>query len=159
MFKRNENKQTRPTELSNLCPQQPTNLILLDTIYYLRWIFPLFTQHPRRKQKPCRFLSTPTSWCFRTPPKKTCSRSYLTHQLALHGLTITILDTPKNLTTLTPLLSAHPRTSIETLALPFPPYPQIPPGVENVKDLGRRGSLPVIQALANFSEPVVQVPH
>ncbi|KAM2330264.1 hypothetical protein ACFX1X_021119 [Malus domestica] len=82
----------------------------------------------------------------------------LTHQLDLHGLTITILVTPKNLPTLTPLLSAHPRTSIETLVLPFPPHPQIPQGVdfENVKDLGRRGTLPVIQALANFSDPVIQ---
>ncbi|KAK9934901.1 hypothetical protein M0R45_022030 [Rubus argutus] len=53
----------------------------------------------------------------------------LTNQLALGGLTITIVVTPKNLPMLTPLLSTHP--SIQTLVLPFPAHPKIPPGVEN----------------------------
>ncbi|TYI34260.1 hypothetical protein ES332_A04G189200v1 [Gossypium tomentosum] len=59
----------------------------------------------------------------------------LTHQLALHGLTITILVTPKNLPFLSPLLSSHP-SSITSLVFPFPSHPLIPPGVEHVKDVG-----------------------
>ncbi|KAM1722333.1 hypothetical protein ACFX11_021067 [Malus domestica] len=80
----------------------------------------------------------------------------LTHQLALHGLTITILITPKNLPILTPLLSAHPPTSIETLLLPFPPHPEIPPGVENVKDIGNHGNRYIINALAKLQHPIIQ---
>ncbi|CAB4293449.1 unnamed protein product [Prunus armeniaca] len=56
----------------------------------------------------------------------------LTHQLALRGLTITILVTPKNLHYLNPILSTHP-TSIQTLVLPFPPdQPSIPENPQNV---------------------------
>ncbi|KAL7161100.1 hypothetical protein ACSBR2_041701 [Camellia fascicularis] len=57
----------------------------------------------------------------------------LTNQLAIHGLTIIILVTPKNLSILNPLLSKHP--SIKTLVLPFPVHPSLPTGAENVKDL------------------------
>ncbi|XP_061991442.1 UDP-glycosyltransferase 89A2-like [Rosa rugosa] len=78
----------------------------------------------------------------------------LTNQLALRALTITIVITPKNLPTLTPLLSAHP--SIQTLVLPFPSHPKIPPGVENVKDIGTHGNLAVINALANLHDPIIQ---
>ncbi|KAI3876273.1 hypothetical protein MKX03_028503 [Papaver bracteatum] len=65
----------------------------------------------------------------------------LTHQLALRGLIITVVVTPKNLSFLQPLLSRHP-TSIKTLVLPFPTAtqssssaPSLPPGIENLKDL------------------------
>lgn len=78
----------------------------------------------------------------------------LTNQLALGGLTITIVVTPKNLPMLTPLLSTHP--SIQTLVLPFPAHPKIPPGVENVRDLGTHGNLSVINALANLHDPIFQ---
>ncbi|XP_004298337.1 PREDICTED: UDP-glycosyltransferase 89A2-like [Fragaria vesca subsp. vesca] len=78
----------------------------------------------------------------------------LTNQLALRHLTITLIITPKNLPTLTPLLSSHP--SIQTLVLPFPSHPKIPPGVENVKDLGTHGNLSVINALANLHDPIIQ---
>ncbi|KAB1224937.1 UDP-glycosyltransferase 89A2 [Morella rubra] len=78
----------------------------------------------------------------------------LTHQLSLRGLSITILVTPKNLPTLTPLLSAQP--SIQTLVLPFPPNPNIPQGVENVKDLGFGGNLPIMVALRDLYDPILQ---
>ncbi|KAH7516153.1 hypothetical protein FEM48_Zijuj10G0105000 [Ziziphus jujuba var. spinosa] len=78
----------------------------------------------------------------------------LTHQLSLKDLTITILITPKNLPSLTPLLSLHP--NIQTLILPFPSHPKVPPGVENVKDLGNHGTVPVICAMANLQEPIIQ---
>ncbi|XVF37702.1 hypothetical protein REPUB_Repub20aG0032300 [Reevesia pubescens] len=44
----------------------------------------------------------------------------LIHQLLLHGLTLTILVTPKNLHYLNPLLSLHSSTNLQTLVLPFP---------------------------------------
>ncbi|XP_050372160.1 UDP-glycosyltransferase 89A2 [Argentina anserina] len=78
----------------------------------------------------------------------------LTNQLALRSLTITIIITPKNLPILAPLLSTHP--SIETLVLPFPSHPRIPPGVENVKDIGNHGNLAVINALAGLYDPIMQ---
>ncbi|KAJ4710683.1 UDP-glycosyltransferase [Melia azedarach] len=81
----------------------------------------------------------------------------LTHQLALRNLHITILITPKNRPTLTPLLDAHP--SIQTLLLQFPSHPSIPPGVENVKELGNKGNLPVMIALSKLFDPIVQWFH
>ncbi|GAB4829004.1 hypothetical protein Ancab_018661 [Ancistrocladus abbreviatus] len=78
----------------------------------------------------------------------------LTHLLALHGLSITILVTPKNLPVLTPLLSSHP--SIQTLALPFPHHPKLPLGVENVKDIGNRGNQHIIAALSELHDPIIQ---
>ncbi|KAL7260824.1 hypothetical protein ACSBR1_006482 [Camellia fascicularis] len=78
----------------------------------------------------------------------------LTHQLALRGLTLTILVTPKNLPTLNPLLSTHP--SIRTLVLPFPPHPSLPSGVENAADIGISGSVPIINALGKLHGPIIQ---
>ncbi|KZV56854.1 hypothetical protein F511_27413 [Dorcoceras hygrometricum] len=78
----------------------------------------------------------------------------LTHQLSQRNLTITILITPGNLPILTPLLSANP--SIQTLILPFPNSPLIPPGVENIKDLGDRGNIPMAAALRKLEEPIIQ---
>ncbi|TYI34261.1 hypothetical protein ES332_A04G189300v1 [Gossypium tomentosum] len=78
----------------------------------------------------------------------------LTHQLALRGLTITILVTPKNLPFLSPLLSSHP--SITPLVFPFPSHLLIPPGVEHVKDLGNSGNLPIMVALGKLHDPLVE---
>ncbi|XP_058193563.1 UDP-glycosyltransferase 89A2-like [Rhododendron vialii] len=78
----------------------------------------------------------------------------LTHQLALHGLTLTILVTPKNLPTLNPLLSAH--RSIKTLVLPLPHHPSLPAGVENVRDIGNSGNVPIINALGKLHDPITQ---
>ncbi|KAL7110436.1 hypothetical protein ACP275_05G025800 [Erythranthe tilingii] len=78
----------------------------------------------------------------------------LSHQLSLRGLSITILITPKNLPILTPLLSANP--SIQTLIFPFPNYPSIPPGVENIKDLGNKGNIPMMLALTKLQDPIIQ---
>ncbi|KAG5521313.1 hypothetical protein RHGRI_033759 [Rhododendron griersonianum] len=78
----------------------------------------------------------------------------LTHQLALHGLTLTVLVTPKNLPTLNPLLSAHP--SIQTLVLPLPHHPSLPAGVENVRDIGNSGNVPIINALGKLHDPITQ---
>ncbi|KAK8486335.1 hypothetical protein V6N13_076653 [Hibiscus sabdariffa] len=77
----------------------------------------------------------------------------LTHQLALRGLTITILVTPKILPFLSPLLSSHP-SSITPLVFPFPSHPLIPPGVEHVKDLGNSGNIPLMAALAKLHDPL-----
>ncbi|KAF5727793.1 UDP-glycosyltransferase 89A2-like [Tripterygium wilfordii] len=76
-----------------------------------------------------------------------------THQLALRGLTLTILTTPKNLPTLSHLLQTHPQ--IKTLTLPFPSHPSLPPGVENVKELGNAGNLPIMAALPNLRDPII----
>ncbi|PIA57607.1 hypothetical protein AQUCO_00600376v1 [Aquilegia coerulea] len=78
----------------------------------------------------------------------------LTHQLALRGLTITILITPKNLPILTPLLSTHPN-SITTLVLPFPSHPSIPTGVENTKDLPNGSFNAMMHAMSEFSNPII----
>ncbi|XP_065879748.1 UDP-glycosyltransferase 89A2 [Euphorbia lathyris] len=78
----------------------------------------------------------------------------LTHQLSLRNLIITIITTPKNLSTLSPLLSAHP--NIHTLILPLPPHPKLPPGVENVKELGNAGNLPIISALFKLYDRIIQ---
>ncbi|XP_059447955.1 UDP-glycosyltransferase 89A2-like [Corylus avellana] len=81
----------------------------------------------------------------------------LTHQLSLRGLTITILVTPKNLPTLSPLLSEHP--SIQTLVLPFPPHPSLPEGVENVRDIGNAGNVPIIAALRQLHDRLLRWFH
>lgn len=77
----------------------------------------------------------------------------LTHQLALHNLAITILITPKNLPILNPILSIHP--SIKTLVLPFPSHPKIPLGIENLKDLGILGNLPMVNALSKLQDQII----
>ncbi|GMP69208.1 hypothetical protein CsSME_00028552 [Camellia sinensis var. sinensis] len=79
----------------------------------------------------------------------------LTHQLALRGITITILVTPKNLPILNPLLSTHHPSSIQTLVLPFPSHPSLPSGVENIKDIGNAGNLPMINALGKLHDPII----
>ncbi|XP_031278980.1 UDP-glycosyltransferase 89A2-like [Pistacia vera] len=81
----------------------------------------------------------------------------LTHQLALSNLSITIVITPKNLHTLTPLLTVHP--DIQTLVLPFPSHPSIPDGVENVKDLGNAGNISIINALGKLFDPITHWFH
>lgn len=78
----------------------------------------------------------------------------LAHQLALRGLTLTILVTPKNLPNLSPLLAAHP-SSIQTLVLPFPHHPSLPSGVENVRDVGNLGNLAITNALGQLYGPIV----
>ncbi|TXG51580.1 hypothetical protein EZV62_024104 [Acer yangbiense] len=82
----------------------------------------------------------------------------LSHQLATHGLTITILITPKNLPLLNPLLSKHP--SIKTLVLPFPTHSSIPDGVENCKDLPSNSSVvTMIHALGELYNPLLDWFH
>ncbi|KAF8021368.1 hypothetical protein BT93_G1721 [Corymbia citriodora subsp. variegata] len=78
----------------------------------------------------------------------------LAHQLSLRGLALTVLVTPKNLPLLAPLLSAHP--SIQTLVLPFPPHPKLPPGAENVRDIGNAGNVHVVSALSGLRLPIAQ---
>ncbi|KAJ7953972.1 UDP-glycosyltransferase [Quillaja saponaria] len=78
----------------------------------------------------------------------------LTHQLALSGLSITVLVTPKNLPTLNSLLSIHPL--IQTLVLPFPSHPKLPAGVENVREVGSFGNIPIINALSKLQDPIIQ---
>ncbi|KAK6156590.1 hypothetical protein DH2020_010838 [Rehmannia glutinosa] len=78
----------------------------------------------------------------------------LTHHLAIRGLTITILVTPKNLPILKPLLSTHPK-SITTLVLPFPLHPAIPAGVENTVDLPAGGFRSMMSALSDLHDPIL----
>ncbi|KAL2546587.1 UDP-glycosyltransferase 89A2 [Forsythia ovata] len=79
---------------------------------------------------------------------------HLTYHLSIRGVSITILVTPKNLPILTPLLSTNP--SIQTLVFPFPEHPQIPPGVENVKDIGNHGNIPIILALSKLQGQIIR---
>nr|BAP90372.1 UDP-glycose: glycosyltransferase UGT89D6 [Fagopyrum esculentum] len=76
----------------------------------------------------------------------------LTNQLAIRGLRITILVTPKNLPILTPILTAHP--SIQTLVLSLPPHPKLPVGAENIRDIGNRGNFPLVSALSKLAGPI-----
>ncbi|KAL0424854.1 UNVERIFIED_CONTAM: Flavonol 3-O-glucosyltransferase UGT89B1 [Sesamum radiatum] len=78
---------------------------------------------------------------------------HLTHQLSIRGLHITILITPKNLPILNPILAVNP--SIQTLVFPFPSHPSIPPGVENLKDLGNNGNIPMINALSKLQGKII----
>ncbi|KAJ0235117.1 UDP-glycosyltransferase 89A2 [Hirschfeldia incana] len=78
----------------------------------------------------------------------------LTHQLCLRGVTVSVIVTPGNLTHLSPLLSAHP-TSVSAVVFPFPPHPSLPSGVENVKDVGNSGNLPIMASLRRLREPIV----
>ncbi|KAI4357953.1 hypothetical protein L6164_001865 [Bauhinia variegata] len=79
----------------------------------------------------------------------------LTHQLALGGLPITIVVTPKNLPNLKPLLSFHPDT-IETLVLPFPSHPKLPSGVENISEVGISANNLFICALSKLKDPIIE---
>ncbi|KAD6119233.1 hypothetical protein E3N88_10504 [Mikania micrantha] len=78
----------------------------------------------------------------------------LTHQLAIRNLTITILVTPKNLPTLSPILAAHP-TTVTSLLLPLPPHPDIPSGIENVKDLPIGAFKAMMVALGDLYNPLL----
>ncbi|KAM7465326.1 hypothetical protein LguiB_012888 [Lonicera macranthoides] len=78
----------------------------------------------------------------------------LTHKLALRGLAITILVSPKNQPLLAPLLSMH--LSIQTLVLPFPTHPSIPKGVENMQELPISFIPNIIRALNQLYDPVLQ---
>ncbi|KDP31414.1 hypothetical protein JCGZ_11790 [Jatropha curcas] len=78
----------------------------------------------------------------------------VTHQLACRNFTITIITTPKNLPTLSPLLSTHPQ--IQTLTLNFPSHHLLPAGVENVKELGNAGNFPIMVALSKLYDPIIQ---
>lgn len=77
----------------------------------------------------------------------------LVHQLAIRGLSITIVVTPKNLPILTHLLSIHP-TTVKTLILPFPFNPSIPPGVENRSELSLVRVSDMIVALSELYNPI-----
>ncbi|CAN8257254.1 unnamed protein product [Cochlearia groenlandica] len=78
----------------------------------------------------------------------------LTHQLCLRGITVSVVVTPGNLTYLSPLLSAHP-TTVSTVVFPFPPHPSLPSGVENVKDVGNSGNLPIMSSLRQLRDPII----
>ncbi|XP_062103881.1 flavonol 7-O-rhamnosyltransferase-like [Humulus lupulus] len=78
----------------------------------------------------------------------------LSNQLAIRGVAITILATPKNLPILDPLLSSHPH-SIETLLLPFPQHPSVPAGVENMQELPISFLLHILSALAKLHDPIL----
>ncbi|CAN1840046.1 UDP-glycosyltransferase 89B2 [Linum perenne] len=81
-----------------------------------------------------------------------------THHLAVRRqLRITILVTPKNAALLQPLLSRHPQ--IQTLILPFPDHPSVPPGVENTKDLpsatDKSAHVSFIHAISGLRSPLL----
>ncbi|KHN05196.1 UDP-glycosyltransferase 89B1 [Glycine soja] len=77
----------------------------------------------------------------------------LTHNLITSNptLTITILTTPKNKPLVSTLLSSHP--SIQTLILPFPSHPSLPPGIENAKDMPL-SIRPIMLSLSNLHQPL-----
>lgn len=77
-----------------------------------------------------------------------------THQLALRGLSITLVVTPKNVGILNQLLSVHP--SIQIQVFPFPDHPTLPSGVENVRDIGNHGNGPIIAALSKLQDPLIK---
>ncbi|POO03544.1 UDP-glucuronosyl/UDP-glucosyltransferase [Trema orientale] len=78
----------------------------------------------------------------------------LANQLAMRGIAITFLVTPKNLPFLQPLLSIHP--CIETLVLPFPTHPSIPAGIENMQELPLTFIPDIVSALSQLHDPVLQ---
>ncbi|EOA27102.1 hypothetical protein CARUB_v10023200mg [Capsella rubella] len=79
----------------------------------------------------------------------------LTHQLCLQGVNVSVVVTTGNLQYLSPLLSAHP-SSVSPIVLPFPSHPSLPPGVENVKDIGNSGNLPIIASLRQLRDPIIE---
>lgn len=78
----------------------------------------------------------------------------LTHQLCLHGVNVSVVVTPGNLQYLSLLLSAHP-SSVTPIVFPFPSHPSLFPGVENVKDIGNSGNLPIMASLRQLREPFI----
>ncbi|XP_010509811.1 PREDICTED: UDP-glycosyltransferase 89A2-like [Camelina sativa] len=79
----------------------------------------------------------------------------LTHQLCLGGINVSVVVTTGNLQYLSPLISAHP-SSVTPIVFPFPSHPSLPPGVENVKDIGNAGNLPMIASLRQLRDPIIQ---
>ncbi|CAN1795012.1 UDP-glycosyltransferase 89A2 [Linum perenne] len=75
------------------------------------------------------------------------------HLLSLRRFAVTIVTTPKNLESLSPLISLH-HPHLCPLVFPFPPHPLLPAGVENVKDIGNSGNLPIVNALHKLSDPI-----
>lgn len=73
--------------------------------------------------------------------------------LVKRGLNLTIKATTKNLQFLKHLLSKHPK--IRTLVLQLPEHPMIPPGFENLKDLGNHGNVPMMNALGKLYNKIV----
>ncbi|KAL5784154.1 hypothetical protein ACOSQ2_006546 [Xanthoceras sorbifolium] len=80
----------------------------------------------------------------------------LTHQLAIRGITITFMVTPKNQFYLNPLVSLHDPTTIKTLVLPFPSHPSLPAGVENMQDVTQELAFQMVSALSELYDPVLQ---
>ncbi|KAJ0242207.1 hypothetical protein HA466_0207020 [Hirschfeldia incana] len=80
----------------------------------------------------------------------------LTHQLiCLHReITVSIIVTPKNIPYLSPLLTAHP-SAVSVVTFPFPQSPSLPPGVENVKDIGPSGNPVIMASMRQLREPIV----
>ncbi|PPR86943.1 hypothetical protein GOBAR_AA33744 [Gossypium barbadense] len=79
------------------------------------------------------------------------------HQLLLRGLKVTILVTPKNLHFLNPILSLYSSSNnIETLVLPFPSHPSIPPGVENMVGFPISFGPIFMEAMAELYNPLFQ---
>ncbi|KAI3876271.1 hypothetical protein MKX03_028501 [Papaver bracteatum] len=84
----------------------------------------------------------------------------LTHQLALRGLIITVVVTPKNLSFVQPLLSSHP-SCVKTLVLPFPTATEsstssLPPGIENMKDLPSSYLPALLHAMGKLYDPLLE---
>ncbi|KAI3920657.1 hypothetical protein MKW92_021018 [Papaver armeniacum] len=84
----------------------------------------------------------------------------LTHQLALRGMIITVLVTPKNLSFVQPLLARHP-SCVKTLVLPFPTASSssgscLPPGIENLKDLPTSYIPAMIHAMGQLQESLLE---
>ncbi|KNA20775.1 hypothetical protein SOVF_049180 [Spinacia oleracea] len=75
------------------------------------------------------------------------------HLLSTRRLTITVVTTPKNLPSLSPLVSLFP-SIITPLVLPFPSAPGIPAGKENTKDLPPSSFRQLMPALAKLEGPI-----
>uniref|UniRef100_A0A7N0ZRZ6 Uncharacterized protein n=1 Tax=Kalanchoe fedtschenkoi TaxID=63787 RepID=A0A7N0ZRZ6_KALFE len=79
----------------------------------------------------------------------------LAHQFLTAGVTLTFMLTPKNLKFLQPLQRLHPPGKFQTLVLPFPDIPGMPPGAENLIEVPGLHFAPLfIQAYAELCGPV-----
>jgi hypothetical protein len=74
--------------------------------------------------------------------------------LASRGIRLTVVITPANAPLLSPLLAAHP-ASVQTLVLPFPAHPSLPPGLENIKNCPPSYFAIFIHALAALHHPIL----
>nr|AFJ53024.1 UDP-glycosyltransferase 1 [Linum usitatissimum] len=75
------------------------------------------------------------------------------HLLTLRRFSVTVVTTPKNLHSLSTLISLH-HPLLRPLIFPFPHHHLLPAGVENVKDIGNSGNLPIVNALHKLSNPI-----